>query len=111
MNWPAWPLLPENLSSTTNIDIPLLSAVFRAATHARLGWALSPALRARIQPGAHRLDFLPDEPLVAKGVSQRGDPLAPGQKVHREFVGVGLAAEQRELPAQPDPKQREQLVG
>jgi len=41
-----------------------------------------------------------------KGICQHGDTLAAGEKMHRQRVGVGLAAEQRELPAQPGPKQR-----
>ena len=31
--------------------------------------------------------------------------------MHRELVGVRLPAKQGELPAQPGPKQREQLIG
>jgi hypothetical protein len=34
-----------------------------------------------------------------KGVGQRRDALAAGEKMQRQRVGVRLAAEQRELPA------------
>src|SRR5262249_7459228 len=65
---------------------------------------------ARPQPVAHLLDFLPDELLIVKGICQRGDALAAGEKMHRQRVGVRPTAEQRELPAQPGAEQREQLV-
>lgn len=62
------------------------------------------AFRARSQPLAHLLYFLLDEFLIVKGICQRGDTLGAGEKMHRELVGVCLAAEQRELPAQPGQK-------
>ena len=64
------------------------------------------AFLARFQPIAHLLYFLLDEFFFVKGICQRGDTLAAGKKMHRQRVGVRLAAEQRELPAQPGPKQR-----
>ena len=64
------------------------------------------AFRARSQPVAHLLYFLLDEFLIVKGICQRGDTLAADEKMHRQRVGVCLAAEQRELPAHPGPKQR-----
>jgi hypothetical protein len=54
--------------------------------------------RARTQPVAHLLDFLLDDLLIVKGIRQRGDTLAADEKVHRQRVGVYLAAEERELP-------------
>src|SRR5262245_61989428 len=86
MNWPAWPLLPENLSRTTNI------------------WRFLP------QPLAHLFHLLPDELLIMESTTQGGDALAAGEQRHRKRVGIGRAAEQRELPAQPGPEQCEQLV-
>ena len=68
------------------------------------------AFLARSQPVAHLFYFLLDEFLIVKGICQRGDTLAAGKKMHRQRVGVGLAAEQRELPAQPGPKQRKYHV-
>ena len=60
----------------------------------------------RVQPVFHLLYFLLDEFLIVKGIGQRGNSLATGEQMHRQLVGVCLAAEQRELPAQPGPKQR-----
>ena len=59
----------------------------------------------------HLPNFLIDEFLVVQGGSQRGHALATGEDVHRQEVRVLLAAQQRELAAQPDAEQREQLVG
>src|SRR5262245_65959070 len=68
------------------------------------------AFGARSQPRVHLLYFLLDEFLVMEGACQRGDTLAAGEQMHRELVGIRRAAEQRELPAQPGPEQRKELV-
>jgi hypothetical protein len=59
------------------------------------------------QPMAHLIDFLLDEFVVVKGTRERGDALAPGEKMHSEFVGI-RPAEQRKLSAQPGAEEREQ---
>jgi hypothetical protein len=48
-----------------------------------------------------------DEFLVVKSIGQRCDALAASEQMHRQRVGIRPAAEQRELPAQPGPKERE----
>jgi hypothetical protein len=52
-----------------------------------------------LQPVAEHSCFLLDEFLVAEGICQGRNALTPGEKVHRQRVGVCLTAEQRELPA------------
>jgi len=68
------------------------------------------AFGTRTQPVAHLPDFLPDELLIVEGTCQHRDTLAAGQKMHRQRIGIRLAAEQRELPAQPGPKQRKEPI-
>src|SRR5262245_18982521 len=62
------------------------------------------ASRARSQPVAHVLDLLLGEGFIVKRTCQGRDTLAAGEKMHRQGVGIGFVAEQRELSAQPGPK-------
>src|SRR5215813_14956653 len=106
MNCPALPSLAANLSSTMNIGClaPGATGPPRSCASWRALLALAGTRGARLEPPAHFVNLVPDEGIVVKGVGQRGDALAAGKKMHCERIGVGHAAEQRELPAQPDPE-------
>src|SRR5262245_66271255 len=96
--------------------MPPIRALGRARDMAPLGvrpmLVMSISRRAfgtRTQPVAHLPDFLSDELLIVEGTCQHRDTLAAGKKMHRQRIGIRLVAEQRELPAQPGPKQRKSL--